>query len=225
MISMYRYQETYYTGTVNQPDVLSIFIKARGQLRPLNACHFLPMANFCDYVPIASSLLAIPRIKASVQTFFSEASQVSLHTQDPHLLECWNACKNFIRAIIAFVPIAGNVTLIVFDRIRDLVIVEAKIASSLLGQQDVAGVALDGKILFTVSMDRLRETFTRNNNPATANDYYFRCIGGLGSGLLQRASERNSQQSITELFLQLRDRLNQGRLPGHSAQAAAPVLA
>lgn len=214
---MYNYNNTFYTGTSAQPDTLSIFVKSGQTERSFSVYHMHPGLSYCDYVPLVSSLTAIPKIINSVETFFNELSQAAFQANDPHLLECWNAFKNFMRALVALVPIAGNITLVIFDVTRNIVSIEPKITESIRNQQNIAGVASDGKVIFTVDLDRLRDIY-RDPDQQDA-EYYLGGFRHLCTELLKRESERGSQEDITQLFLRFSNRLNAqttGNLSGNS---------
>jgi len=185
----------YYTGTQAQPDVINVFFKL-GEKEHV-ALVFMPLANFYDWVPILSFFSAIPRIVNSVEIFFRELSQATFQSDNPHLLESWNAFKNLIRGSVAIFPIAGNITLFVFDVVRTRGIY-SKIENSLENQQNVMGVAFEGTSVFTTSEDSL--TSIDSPSDPLREAVYLTNFQSVCTRFLETTSD---QETIRNFFLRL----------------------
>lgn len=210
-LGVYSYNYEFYTGTITQPDTLTIFVKPRQLGTSIEVCNLQAFSNCIDCLPIISSFTAIPRIVKSVGNIISELSQSTLSTNDPHLYECWNAIKNLLRAIIAFFPIVGNITLIIFDVCKLELSVRPKIEEALGNQQDIAGVAFDGRVIFTLPLHQLNLS-TSSSDPSLTPERYLTHLKFLCTELLRRESERNSTATIQELFLRLHQGLSQRQI-------------
>lgn len=152
-LGVYDYRELYYSGTKMQPDLITVFMKAGGKI---STCSIAPVNNWIEMLPLFGALTAIPRIVAAVKRFFHEAKQVTFQKNDPHLAECWNAFKNLMRGVVALVPLVGTFSLIcveVTKIVREYIFLQKSFAS----QQDIIGIAIDGKVIFTSDLNLYRE--------------------------------------------------------------------
>ena len=154
-IGMYDYNATFYTGNKSQPDAMTIFVKFESGKKSVCRTNF-PFANCTGAVPIVSTFTGVARIINATKAIFRELSQMKFAKNDPHLSECWNAFKNLFRGLIEIIPIVGNISLIVFDSIRGAVYF-GKALKSLEGSSDIAGIALDGKVIFQVDLETVKE--------------------------------------------------------------------
>src|SRR5688572_26166928 len=94
-IGMYRYNDSFYTGTLLQPDTLSFFIKKKKNDDFL-VCNTEPIANlFGKCVFIIGSFTGIGRIVNSVKSIFQSLSQSS--PVEANVI--WNSFKNLFRGI------------------------------------------------------------------------------------------------------------------------------
>jgi len=200
-ISANNNNSTFYSGTPMEPDTLTVFIKSASQQNSIEYAHIFPLTHLSDYVPIQSSFAAIPRIINAVSFFFNECSQLNLNANDPHLNGCWKAIKNFIRACVGFVPLIGNIALIIFDTSRNIVIVEPTISSELDNQQDVAGIAADGKIIFSMDLAQFRARFSRNGHVDPSSDLI--CLEYLCVTAINREIDLGNRRNIPEIFAEL----------------------
>lgn len=149
----YDYKGLYYSGTKMQPDLITLFTKSGGVI---SSDRILHKHNWIDMVPLVGAFTAIPRIVAAVKSFFHEANQVRFQRNDPHLAECWNAFKNLMRGVVALVPLIGTFSLIWVETIRfarDYM----SLKKSLAMQENIIGIAVDGKVIFTSDLNLYRQ--------------------------------------------------------------------
>ena len=155
-----------YTGTANQPDVVSIFFKSR---------HFPGQVKITDDEGVNSLghypknfITAIPRIQKAAKVMFQEIKNGTCFKENS---EFGNACKNGARGILQLVPFLGNLALFVFDQLRATLYIHPKIENELANQQEVVGIAFDGKPVFTVSTNHLKPVYHHANDLLTMLDY------------------------------------------------------
>src|ERR1700722_19564757 len=97
-----------YTGTVDQPDVVSIFLKSKkAQVKIVDE----QIVNSLGHSP-KKFLTALPRIREAVKVIFEEIKNGTCFTENS---EFWNACKNGARGIVQLVPLLGNLALLIYD--------------------------------------------------------------------------------------------------------------
>ena len=205
-VGIYRYQDlNFYTGTEYQPDVLSVFVKSG---KTVEVCHMQASTIWMSFVPILSSFTSIGTIVSAVKRFFEELAQMQFKANDPHLLECWNAIKNLMRALIAFVPVAGNITLILFEAVRTGIIVHSQIENALEQEDDVAGVALDGKILYTIPFEELDSLFSTPKTP----EIKLMGFRELCFEYLKEKGQQGCTEKITELLPEIREAIQEKQL-------------
>ena len=150
-LGMYQYGTYMYTGTIHQPDCFTLFFQPKdgSLLTKIKYCS----ANFLSLCPLISTCTAIPRIIAAVSVIFAKLSKISDET---HRKELWNAFKNLIRGCVQFVPIAGNICLLIYDSIRSAIYVD-KLCHTLKGSKDVVGIAIEGKSLFQIPVHKIKQ--------------------------------------------------------------------
>lgn len=190
-----------YTGNKIQPDVLTTFIKTNSSTTSFRAHHIQAFSSYADCIPIISSFTAIPKIIQAVSSFFTELSQSQFNSSDPHLNECFNALKNFIRGCVSFIPVIGNITLIIFDTVRMHHSIEITISSELENRENVAGIAADGKILFLLDFDQIRTLFQTPNNenqPVENISQNLSIINHLCHRIIERYNESESKHKIVD---------------------------
>lgn len=136
----------FYTGAKDHPDTISVFTKT-GTARKFEVAHLRNLNNIVDYAPLVSSVTGLCRIIKSAIEFFKALSKCSKE-------DGWIAIKNLIRGMVAIIPLAGNLTLIVFDTIRDAIWAR-KVNKSLENQNEVAGIAFEGKVLDLIPSNEL----------------------------------------------------------------------
>src|ERR1700722_298160 len=102
-----------YTGTTDQPDVVSIFLKSGH--KPVEVkIKDEQITNALGYSPL-EFLSAIPRIGKAAKILFQELARGTCFNQNS---EFWNAFKNFSRGIVQLVPFIGNAVLYLHDLAR-----------------------------------------------------------------------------------------------------------
>lgn len=138
-----------YTGTKDQPDLVSFFFKNdQNQV----ALKYENIHATLNYSPI-NFRCAIERIKKSANMIV-----LCLKGQENDL---WNATKNLTRGLVALVPIIGNIALYVFDKIKINLYVHPKIENSLSSEKGpLLGVSFDGKIIKTLSAEEYPKLFS-----------------------------------------------------------------
>lgn len=142
-----------YTGTVDQPDSVSLFYKhSDGHVEIANE----EIMNSLGYNPV-NMALAIERIKEASQRMWKEDSL--------------NAVQNFVRAIVQLVPLLGNAALYAFDYVRTNFYFHHKVKQALANQQQpVMGIAFDGKIVASFSEEEFSRALKNpDNNMAVFN--------------------------------------------------------
>lgn len=156
--AVYSYHTTYYTGTLFQPDALSLFIKAKKDEKDFLICHAEPMANiYGKWVPIAGSYVGVARVVEAVKSIFKNLSNKTV--SEPNAL--WIAFKNLFRGIVEFIPFSG-VFLIFYDSLRNSITIHAKIAKEIQQQKNIAGIAMDGKVIFSIDLEQLDNILSKN---------------------------------------------------------------
>lgn len=197
-VDMYRYQNfNFYTGTEYQPDLLTVFIKSKrhNYVQIYQGAHLIAPANALSLIPVISSFTGIAVIVSAVKRFFQELVQIQFKADNPHLLECWNAIKNFFRGLVSLVPIIGNITLIIFEAVR-IYVIDRRIKNALEEEENIAGIALDGKILFKLPLDQLHTLYSERKTDAV----YLAGFKELSLEYLKREGQRDGTLKITELL-------------------------
>lgn len=161
---MYRFnEEPFYTGSLQQPDSLSLFLKEKDD-KEFTFCYLNACANWFGYMPIVSFFTGISRIVRAITTVFREISQLHFQCNDPHLLETWNALKNICRGCIEAIPLTG-LFLMIFDSIRRAY-EEYQISKHLSKEEEVFGVAIDGKVIYTIKLNAMNSTIKKYEEDA-----------------------------------------------------------
>lgn len=187
LLGYYDYKELYYSGTKIQPDLITVFMKSKGKI---SDHHVLPIHNWMDLIPFFGVLTAVPRIVAAVKPFFHEAKQIRFQKNDPHLAECWNAFKNLMRGVVALVPLVGTFCLVCVETIRmarDYILIQKSFAS----QQEIIGVVVDGKVIFSADLNLYRERICGEA---------FLHLKLLVDSVIKKAKERNFQYDVEHLI-------------------------
>lgn len=103
-IGMYRYSNTFYTGTEVQPDALSIFVKKDKNESSLFIYDAEPLANICGKaIPVIGSFTGVLRVIKSVKAIFERLSNEN-SSGTPAI---WLSMKNLFRAIAEACPFSG----------------------------------------------------------------------------------------------------------------------
>lgn len=195
----YDYKGLYYSGTKMQPDVITIFTKSQGKISTYSVLH---IHNWLDMVPFVGAFTAIPRIVAAVKPFFHEAKQITFQRNDPHLAECWNAFKNLMRGVVALIPLVGTVTLLVVETIR-FVRVNLMLQKTFATQDNIIGIAIDGKVVFTSDLNLYRERIRPE-----ALKHLRVYLNALINHAIQINSTSNMESLLTQFGNLINNRLN-----------------
>jgi hypothetical protein len=149
-----------YTGTEDHPDVVSIFLNSADQSGTIKRVDE-EITNSFGHSPVYF-YLAIPRIVKAVKIMFNELSACTLFNPNS---EFWNAFKNFTRGIVQLVPLIGNAILYVYDELRKVLFIQPKIKAAMAGtQQPMVGIAFDGKVLFSIPLDTVKNRLSPNTD-------------------------------------------------------------
>jgi hypothetical protein len=178
-----------YTGTADQPDVISIFLKSNNEVKIVDE----QITNSMGYSPL-NFITAIPRMKKAVKIIFQEIAQRSCFKENS---EFWNAFKNLTRSIVQLVPLLGNATLYIHDKLRTNLHIHPKIAAELSNQQDVFGVAFDGKPVFSMPLRDVK--FRMRLEESRSDDDTLIFANYLWHGLKKDVIDRNSQVTTRQL--------------------------
>ena len=209
-IGIYRYHnvmatdpfffDTFLTGTDDQPDTLTIFVKSSKNSTSFSACHLHAPANLLGCIPVVSTFTAIVRIVNSVKTIFKELGQIKFKANDPHLNKCWMAFKNLFRGILELIPVIGNLTLIFYDTMRNVIIFDAAIVKAIAEKENIAGIAMDGKVIFTVNLDLLKTYHANHKIILKDNDEIASAFPIYCSSFLKTVSEKKCPLKMIELL-------------------------
>jgi hypothetical protein len=195
-----------YTGTANQPDVVSIFLKSRHH--PDVKIVDEQIVNSLGHSPI-NFMTSIPRIQKAMKIMFQEVKQRTCFNENS---EFWNAFKNGARGLIQLVPLLGNGALYIYDHLRTTFYTHPKLEKKLSDQQEVLGIAFDGKPVFSISTQAVNSTYNIHDKGA---DAVLALVNYTWLALKQRHIENNSRITTRDLA----DRLRQVLLtPGTCTQ-------
>jgi hypothetical protein len=192
-VETYKYNQTFYTGTDIQPDMLTVFVKNEKQhLLPLVN---MPLANRMGYYPIISIISGAARIVNAVKEIFKILSE-----KDTPKSELWNAFKNIFRGIVEIIPFTG-LTLVLFDSFR-YGYHFSKISEELKDKENIACVAIDGKIVSTVDLgivDSIVNKWYPNANQIESRLPVFNL---LCLEILKNAETNKSKAGMSAIFTQ-----------------------
>lgn len=187
----YRYKHTPYTGTENQPDTLTFFIKNKdGNFLSRSANSSTTAIGRC--VPIIGSFVGVARIIFAVKAIFNNLSNDN--TSEPN--DLWNSFKNLFRGIAEACPFSG-IFLILFDSVRNSVSINGSIRKEIQDEHRIAGVAIDGKVCMTIQLDKLD---TLNKSPATSDEHRLERFEYLSIQHLKKMDEIKTQIKIKDCF-------------------------
>jgi hypothetical protein len=184
-----------YTGTADTPDVVSIFLKS-GR-KPVVKIEDEQITNALGYSPL-EFLSAIPRIGKAAKILFQELARGTCFNRNS---EFWNAFKNFSRGIVQLVPLIGNAALYLHDLARTTFSIHPKINAALSNQQQVLGIAFDGKPVFTIPISTVKSRFDLEEN--TDKKEVLAVVQYAWAAIKQRAIKDRSRSTTRELALQL----------------------
>jgi hypothetical protein len=144
------------------------------------------IANSLGHSP-KNFISAIPRISEAVKIIFQEIKCGSCFNENS---EFWNALKNGVRGIIQLVPLLGNAILFTYDKLRITLYIHPKIETELSNQQEVVGMAFDGKPIFSIPISTFNSCLDRENKDANSTLTMLIC---LWFALKQGCIEKNSK--------------------------------
>ena len=192
-----------YTGTEEQPDNLTYFVKTK-KFANICACyHHHAGANYFGYFPIGSFFTGLVRIKNAVQKIFEELSSM-LHGRDRAAnSELWNAFKNLFRAIVECLPFTFF-ALSTYDTIREQ-IHRASIDRQIAQESDCCGVAVDGEVVMTVAIDKVAQAGLKSLPTAEWKRHLdlwaYACSGFLKRAQVSPVKELSKEtKNIKEIF-------------------------
>jgi len=193
MASVYNYNMTFYTGNKNQPDTVMTFVKSETENTPLTRI-YLPTANWMGIMPVMSTFSGIARIIKATKVIFNHISQINFKKNDPHLHECWNGFKNLFRGLVESVPIIGNISLMFFEGIR-AAHYDNKVSQSLKDQSNIAGIAVDGKVIFELKLETIKKIKLQSGQKFESDQ---QCLDALGAytKLILDTFQKNAKKNI-----------------------------
>ncbi|KAF3361467.1 hypothetical protein PHSC3_001841 [Chlamydiales bacterium STE3] len=196
-IEMYRYNNISYTGTLLQPDTLSLFIK-KDKDKDFLVCNAEPTANIIGKsVPIVGSFTGIARIVNSVKSIFQNLSKSN--ASEPNAL--WNSFKNLFRGITEVCPFSG-IFLIIFDSVRNSISIHSHIIQEIQKQENIAGIAIDGKVIFTIDLTQLENSI---KTKPTSDKHRLAIFKELSLEFLKRQEQSGCSLKMTEIFPKLKE--------------------
>jgi len=200
---MYRYNDTFYTGTPHQPDTLSLFIKKEKDADFL-ICNAEPIANIIGKcVPIVGSFTGIARIVNSVKSIFQNLSKSNASEANA----LWNSFRNLFRGIAEACPFSG-IFLIIFDSLRNSVSIHSNIAKEIQKQENIAGIAIDGKVIFTIDLAQLTKLENFTKIKPTSDKHRLAIFKELSLEILKRQQQKDSSLEMTEIFPKLKEAIS-----------------
>jgi len=150
-VAMYQYRDVMYTGTAMQPDVLTMFIKKEHDERP-RMQYMEPTANVMGkWVPVVGSVIGVARVVNAVKAIFQCAFSKDQLPKGALL----NGFKNLVRGIVEMIPGAG-LSLVMFDTLRNHFFFSSNIEKQVAKQQNIAGIAMDGRVICTIDLALLQ---------------------------------------------------------------------
>lgn len=186
-----------YTGTKDQPDVVTVFFKSDTKEvhtkdeQIINEMGHSPCNLGSARLRIEAAKILFKELKAG--TFFKENS------------ESWNALKNLSRGIIQLFPLLGNAVLYIHDLARVHFSTHPKLKSALSNQvEPVVGLAFDGTPVFTVPYSVFQSKYP---NAERKPDETTALLAYMWASLRLRATEDCSQLTTRELAERMRQML------------------
>ena len=192
MISLdpYRYHHIPCTGTELQPDTLSIFIKNKDG--DFIVHHSDPSTSFVGkWVPVHGSYVGIVRTVSAAQAIFDNLSKSN--ASDPN--DLWNSFKNLFRGIAEACPFSG-IFLIIYDSIRNSVLINANICKEIQNENSIAGIAIDGKVCMTISLNQL----DRLKVKPTSDKHRLAIFKFLNLEFLKKLNEKGRKEKMADVF-------------------------
>jgi hypothetical protein len=192
-----------YTGTQDQPDVVTLFIKWSRNPGEITIADE-QIINEMGHSP-ANFVTALPRIEKAAKILFQELKNGTCFTENSQF---WNAFKNFSRGIVQLLPLLGNAILYIHDFARIHFSTHPRLKEALSQEEGpVVGIAFDGKPLFTLPVSQLQSTYSSVTQ--TDEKSSIAPVQYLWISLKQRAIDSHSTMTTRELADRFRDLLTQ----------------
>lgn len=143
-----------YTGTLEQPDTVNLFLKTGKKLdifneNIINSLGYSPLNYFRNLPP------TLWRIEEAVQKIFA-----NLKGERGDL---FNALKNLGRGIIQLFPIVGGPALYLYDQVKQFLYGYPEIQAVAGNEQrSVLGIAFDGKVIATFTLQEFNNRVNQN---------------------------------------------------------------
>jgi hypothetical protein len=183
-----------YTGTAIQPDVLTIFVKKEKDEPPCMQ-YTQPTANVMGKcVPIVGSVIGIARIVNAVKAIFRSI----YHWKEVPKGALLNAFRNLVRGMIELIPGSG-LYLIMFDTLRNHFVFSSNIEKQVANQQNIAGIAMDGRVMCTIDLAAVQNLKKQMRKPvAEGEDVDFLRLTTLH--LLKKEEEEDDVVKMPVIF-------------------------
>jgi hypothetical protein len=195
-LGLYDYNRTFYTGTDIQPDLLHVFIKPEKNAKDILGCSLLPAASWVGFLPVFSSFSGAVRVVNAVKIIFRLLSETNTQDENVRKAELWNAFKNIFRGIGEMIPCTG-IVLILYESIRSQVLI-GRITEELSQQENVAGIAIDGKILVTIDLKKLDSIITNPPTDSNLNEYRLAVFKDLCLQFLEKMEKKNPEIGMSK---------------------------
>jgi len=175
-----------YTGTSDQPDTVSFFFK--NDQNQVSLAHENIHAKL-NYNPL-NFRVAINRINVAANKIF-----LCMKGKESDL---WNATKNLTRGIVALIPLIGNASLYLYDKIKINFYTNSTIKNALSSQcGPILGVAFDGKVIKTFSLDAFSKALKGQlDDPLTSLNY-------MWISLFKKSLNESANVTREELLMKL----------------------
>lgn len=163
-LGIYRYHDHFCTGTEVQPDTLSIFVKTKEGNFLVN--HTEPGVKAVGkLIPLVGSYAGVLRVIAIAKAIFKKL--FNSNDANPNTLR--NLFINLIRAIADACPFSG-IFLIIYDSVQKSLLINPNISKQIHEQNNIAGIAIDGKVCITFSLEFLCELAKMKDLPTSDKD-------------------------------------------------------
>ncbi|GEM_PF-6962329 len=140
----------HYTGSLEQPDVITLFFKSSKDIEfydenLINSIHYSPTKYFKNLT------LTSERASIAIKKIFQASSSEDFG----------NAFKNLSRAIIQYIPLLGSSLLYIYDIAKSRFYIHPLVKAALAGESEtVMGLAFDGKVVCKFSRDAFERLFS-----------------------------------------------------------------
>jgi len=199
--------ENFYTGTRFQPDDIQIFVKSGKDNKRFHCYELNSIANWMGFLPVVSIFTGMIRINNAVKTIFHELSQLKTKEKEAHQAELWNAFKNLFRGIVEVIPLTG-ITLVIFDCVR-MSIRTGRIAKTIENTEDIAGIAIDGKIIGIFSLEKIKTLFSEiiKKYPGQADEACLEVVKLGCLGLIEKKVKKEDSAVDLVIFFPILNKL------------------